>query len=113
MEAPEADDDARLAVLRDDDARVPVERLDEDFAVLARAVPPLLLRAPPVLLRVPLLRAEAERRPVEPEDEELELLPLSSSVHLPDMTRCAASATASAISEPRRDALETIVLAAA
>jgi hypothetical protein len=36
-----------------------------------------------------------------------------SSVHLPDRTRCAASATASAISEPSLDALETIVLAAA
>jgi hypothetical protein len=38
---------------------------------------------------------------------------LSSSVHLPERTRCAASATASAISEPSLDALETIVLAAA
>jgi hypothetical protein len=36
-----------------------------------------------------------------------------SSVHLPDRTRCAASATASAISEPNLDALETMVLAAA
>jgi hypothetical protein len=37
----------------------------------------------------------------------------ASSVHLPERTRCAASATASAISEPSLDALETMVLAAA
>ena len=38
--------------------------------------------------------------------------PPSSSVHLPESTRCAASATASAISEPSRVALETATLAA-
>lgn len=38
--------------------------------------------------------------------------PLCSSVHLPDITRCAASATASAMIEPSRVALETTVLAA-
>lgn len=38
--------------------------------------------------------------------------PPSSSVQLPDSTRCAASATASAISEPRRVALETAAVAA-
>ena len=111
VELPDAED-ARPEVLRDD-AREPVEPVEDDFAALARLVPPLLLRVP-LLLREPpllLLREDAERRAVEPEDE-LEL-PLSSSAHLPDITRCAASATASAISEPRRDALETIVRAAA
>ena len=79
---------------------------------------PLDLRVPvaalrvPLALRVPVLRDEVARCAVE-RDEEPEVPPLSSSVHLPDITRCAASATASAISEPRRDALETIVLAAA
>lgn len=37
----------------------------------------------------------------------------SSSAHLPDSTRCAASATASAISEPSLEALVIIVVAAA
>ena len=99
VEAP-ADDDARLAVLR-------------DLVAAVLRVPPVDFRVPVLALRAPVLRAEVARCAVE-RDEEPELLPLlSSSVHLPDITRCAASATASAISEPRRDALETIVLAAA
>ena len=38
--------------------------------------------------------------------------PPLSSIHLPDSTRCAASATASAISEPNFEALVIIVVAA-
>jgi hypothetical protein len=56
-------------------------------------------------LRAPLLR----------DDDELEAEPalaLPSTVHLPDMTRCAASATASAINEPSFVALAMTLLAA-
>jgi hypothetical protein len=44
--------------------------------------------------------------------EEAVVDPPTSSAHLPDSTRCAASATASAISEPSLDALFIIVVAA-
>ena len=44
-------------------------------------------------------------------DEAVAVAP-PSSAHLPDSTRCAASATASAISEPSFDALVIIVVAA-
>jgi len=98
--APDVED-ARLAVLRDFVAAV--LRVPVDAALRV----PLALRVAPAF-RVAVL--DVARRAVEP--DELELL-LSSSDHLPDMTRCAASATASAISDPSRPALETIVLAAA
>jgi hypothetical protein len=69
---------------------------DVEREALARFVPVLRLdeleRAPPV---------EAARCGV-----------ASSSVHFPDMTRCAASATASAISEPSLVALDIMLLAA-
>jgi hypothetical protein len=77
----------------DDFAREPLDRELDDFA-----------REPPDL-RAPLLR----------EDDEPELVPalaLPSIDHLPDITRCAASATASAISEPSLVALATTLLAA-
>lgn len=86
--APELAEVARVAVvlfagdLRAADAR-PVERFAVD------------LRAPPEAL-------------LEPDDADAE----PSIDHLPDMTRCAASATASAISEPSLVALETTLLAA-
>ena len=83
----EAVDPARLVVERElDDLRAPVEREAE------------VLRVPP------------ER---ELDDPEL-VLPLPDSVgdHLPDITRWAASATASAMSEPSLVALETTLLAA-
>jgi len=77
--------------------------LDADLgaalAVLAFAV---VLRAVDDVLRLGVLLVEE----VDPPDG-------SSSVHLPERTRWAASATASAISEPSRDALLTIVVAAA
>jgi len=73
----------------------PVER----EAVERLTVEPLLLRA---------LEPRAEDPP------ELERAPplVSSSVHFPDSTRCAASATASAISEPNLVALAIMLLAA-
>jgi hypothetical protein len=77
-------------------------------AELVDALRPALLR--PELedaLRPPLLRPELD----EDEDPDDALAP-PSIVHLPDMTRCAASATASAINEPSLVALATTLLAA-
>jgi hypothetical protein len=89
---------ALLPELRDDE---PAERDPLDFLAPPEDERPELL----VELRAPELRA--------PELDEPELdEPPSSSLHLPDMTRCAASATASAINEPRRVALDTTELAA-
>jgi len=75
-----------------------VEPRLEDLAreALARLVPVLRFAE---LARDPLV--DAVRCDVE-----------SSSVHLPDITRCAASATASAISEPSLVALDIMLLAA-
>ena len=118
----------RAAVLRFGLAVVPaaLRALPERLALaalfardaLAFAVPLLLLDlravpdrdlAPDELLRVPELREEAD----EPEPElEPELVLDPSSLHLPDITRCAASATASAISEPSLVALDIMLLAA-
>jgi hypothetical protein len=117
----------RDAVLRDLDA--PVERFAADFfaAGLLREAPvPLdfarverafvgldLARVAfrPDALRALVLRrvvpdAERPRSPVTPPPPE------ASTDHLPDMTRCAASATASAISEPSFVALAATLLAA-
>src|SRR6185436_10990899 len=44
--------------------------------------------------------------------EEAVVVPLTSSAHLPERTRCAASATASAIRDPSLEALVIIVVAA-
>jgi hypothetical protein len=101
-------------------------RVPADFAVEERALVPADLARVVLAFLVPdearfaparddvarFARVLVERR------AELEAPPLSaldplSSVHLPDSTRCAASATASAIREPNFDALETTVLAAA
>ncbi|HSR00919.1 MAG TPA: hypothetical protein VLM36_13510 [Sphingomicrobium sp.] len=71
------------------------------------------LRAPvarePAALRVPVARLDAG---ADDEEEEEPALLLPSKLHLPDMTRCAASATASAMIEPSLVALETTLLAA-
>jgi hypothetical protein len=76
------------------------------FAVLRLAVERLaVLRAPVDLRVVPSL---VEERVEEPELA----LALPSIDHLPDMTRCAASATASAINEPSLVALAIMLLAA-
>ena len=100
------------------DLRVPVEEREvvapADFARLV-----LALRVPVearfvVARRVPVERDRPVERPVELAEVELAEVELSpSSVHLPESTRCAASATASAISDPSFDALETTLLAAA
>jgi hypothetical protein len=94
--APALDDFARVDV---DFFAPPVERelLVERLAVDRELVADL---------RPPLLR---------PDDEDPELPPLlaePSKLHLPDITRWAASATASAMMEPSLVALETTLLAA-
>lgn len=114
--------DVRLAAEPADLARVDV--------ALRPPVEPVLLLLPALLRDVPDLADEA-RDPPELDREELErpledlaaLLPLredplpdelepSSPVHLPDITRCAASATASAMIAPSLVALDTMLLAA-
>jgi hypothetical protein len=100
------------------------------FAVLARVVPAVtdfargaagffaalafrgvVLRAVVDFAPVEVLRAPVERfAPVL--RAAVELVAPSSAVHLPDMTRCAASATASAINVPSLVALAITLLAA-
>jgi hypothetical protein len=99
--------DERVAPVPDDFARVevdflapPLERADVDFFAV-----PVEPRADPADLRPPLELRELDE-PVLP------LLESSSADHLPDITRCAASATASAMSEPSLVALETTLVAA-
>jgi hypothetical protein len=117
-------------VLRGDFAALPplfaaderAEPVPVDFArVEVFRAPVLDDFARPAVFRVPLaplvedLRAPAPR--VEPADDDAldpdELLALPSIDHLPLITRCAASATASAMIEPSLVALETTLLAAA
>ena len=84
-------------------ARFAVERFAvERFAVERFAVERLAVER----LRVVDLRAAVRARP-----PVLPPVP-SSTVHLPDITRCAASATASAISEPNLVALAIMLVAA-
>ena len=93
----------RDAVLLADFARVVLAF----FAVLRLAVDRFAVERLAVDFRAPLLRLEPE------DDPELELvLALPSIDHLPVITRCAASATASAISEPSLVALAITLLAA-
>jgi hypothetical protein len=121
---------AALARELDDAFLAPLARLDAPSEELARAVA-LFFAAPPLereaLAPAPvereLLARDALDRPL-PEarvlvrddeaDEDAPELPLevSSLVHLPDITRCAASATASAISDPSLVALDITLLAA-
>lgn len=91
--------DARFDPALDDFARVDALRVPLAFRVLLRAV---VLRPVDLLA---LLR-------VEPEDEPELALALPSIDHLPDITRCAASATASAMMEPSLVALDMTLLAA-
>lgn len=77
----------RLRPLLDDLRAPPLRELEEDDPLLRVDAPPLL---------VPPLEPEAP----------------ASSDHLPDITRCAASATASAISEPSLVALAATLVAA-
>ena len=99
------------------EAREPLLFVAVDFLALERELVDPDLPAPlerePVErdLPVPLLRELDARRVPPLLLDELLLDPLSSD-HLPLITRCAASATASAISEPRRVALDITLLAA-
>ena len=125
----------RLAVERlvaaPDDFAAPVERFAAGFFAADERVD----AAPPVLARVEVLRPEAFVPPEEvdellrapperdalarpllrdpPEAEPVLALASPSIVHLPDMTRCAASATASAMMEPSFVALDITFVAAA
>jgi hypothetical protein len=91
------DDFARDVV--DDFARVVVDF----FAVPRFAVDRFAVERFAVDLRAPVVRGDDEPEPA---------LALPSTVHLPDMTRCAASATASAINDPSFVALAMTLLAA-
>lgn len=85
--------------------RLPVEREALDLArVLAERVP---VELRPLELRVPELREDVLPPPDEDEPEDP-----SSAPHLPVITRCAASATASAMMLPSLVALDTMLLAA-
>jgi hypothetical protein len=115
-----------LAVERVEDfAAPPLERVLAAFAPDERAAPapdglarvavflvPLLLRAD--VLRPPVDERDAPLREPPEDDEEPELALASPSTdHLPDITRCAASATASAMIEPSLVAIDMTLLAAA
>jgi hypothetical protein len=115
----------RFAVLRDDFAApllaFAVERLAGDLRAVDERLAPALadlervavdffavdFRAPVELFAVDL-RAGFDAAPLELVD----VLADPSIDHLPDITRCAASATASAIIEPSLVALDTTLLAA-
>ena len=104
--------DAPLPLLFD--APVPLAAPAERAPLPVERVP-LVLRAVLLFFAGPVLRDEAPppRPPeLEPPDDEAAPPVRSSIDHLPDITRCAASATASAINEPRRVALDTIEFAA-
>lgn len=112
-----------------DDFAAPDERVESELADLARLpadflaplarVLALELFEAPVVERFAVdpdedLRAPLERELVDRDEPEPEPLPpeLSLPPHLPDMTRCAASATASAMIEPSLVALDIMLLAA-
>lgn len=102
-------DDLRAALLRA--APVPDDLAREPVAFLA--APPLLRFAVERFaadLRAPPLRFEEAEDAPEPLRELALALP--SIDHFPDITRCAASATASAMSEPSFVALAIMLLAA-
>ena len=108
--APEVDDFARV---EEDFFAAPVDRfapLLDRFALDEREL--LLLE------RLALEDGPDDLRPADPDDDDdvPELLPplpdMSVGDHLPDITRCAASATASAMIEPSFVALDMTLLAA-
>jgi hypothetical protein len=92
LRAPEVDDFARVARVLVPPAFAADER-DED-------------EREPLDLRAPLREVERDEVELDPP------LLLSSAVHFPDITRCAASATASAIKVPSLVALAITLLAA-
>ncbi len=91
-----------------DERPVPADDFARDvgdfFAALRFAVDRFAVDRFALVLRAPLRRGDDDV--AEPE------LALPSTVHLPDMTRCAASATASAINDPSFVALAMTLLAA-
>ena len=93
-----------------DERPVPVDDFARDagdfFAVLRFAVDRFAADRFAGDLRAPVRRGDDD----EPEPDPALALP--STVHLPDMTRCAASATASAINDPSLVALAMTLLAA-
>ena len=92
------------------DLRVPLERVDPDVDAFERDV--VAFRAPVLRLAVERLAVDF-RAPLREADDRAPAAPApSSAVHLPDITRCAASATASAISEPNLVALAIMLVAA-
>jgi hypothetical protein len=104
----------RFAVLRGFAAVVERFAAERFGAALLRepVVPVDFARDVAVLARAEVLRALVERfAPVAPDDFGAAPV-LSSFVHLPDITRCAASATASAINVPSLVALAMTLLAA-
>jgi hypothetical protein len=94
--------DARIGAARFAVARVAVERVAvERFAVARFAVERLADERFAVALRAPPRFVPVDAGAVAADDP-------SPALHFPDMTRCAASATASAMIEPSLDALETM-----
>jgi hypothetical protein len=94
--------DERLAAPAEDLARVEVDF----FAVARFVVARFAVERFAGDLRAPLRRVDDD------EAERVPALALPSAVHLPDMTRWAASATASAINDPSLVALAMTLLAA-
>jgi hypothetical protein len=105
----ELEDALRVPVERDAPEPDDFARLELDFLAPPLARAPLAFELPeraPLDLRAPLVRDEDD------EPDFVPALALPSTVHLPDITRCAASATASAISEPSLVALAITLFAA-
>jgi hypothetical protein len=101
--------DVRLAPAVEARARVELAAFDP---LLRLAVERFAVERLADVLRAPPLRDDADDE--RPDDDRPLLLALgaSSAAHLPDITRCAASATASAISEPSLVALAIMLVAA-
>ena len=95
-----------------DDLRAALVRLEADVDDFARVE--LALRAPAFRVLVERFAVDFRAPPV-PDDDLDDVLPAepsSATFHLPDITRWAASATASAISEPSLVALAIMLVAA-
>ena len=97
--------EAAFARLPDEALRAPVFELEDLVRLALDLAPPPVARDALDFRAPPLLRDDDE-----PDDEPALALP--STDHLPDMTLCAASATASAIREPSLVALAITLLAA-
>jgi len=98
----------RAALLRAAPAAADFAREDDAFfAVLRFAVDALAVER-----LAPARALDFLAPPLRDEPEPALVLALPSTVHLPDITRCAASATASAINEPSLVALAIMLVAA-